>query len=111
MLIYRLEDEKHIGPYRSEKKNKYEYNRNFPGNCHETLWEVLYLYHYSDDDLDKFICGCTSEEQLIDWFTEECIYELMEYGFTIRVYDCPDDHIIVRTHQVFFRKEFAKIIQ
>lgn len=111
MLIYRIEDNSHTGPYRSKL---WDYSvhgsKEFPGNKNETLYEVLHNM-FTEEEYKQFLCGFENEEQMLNWFSEDNIYKLLEIGFDIRVYECPVENVVIRDHQVFFNRNTARIVQ
>lgn len=109
MIIYRVEDANHIGPY--------IYRRN---NAESDLGNVMGLYYDSDrhpapsDDIGMMVSaemrfGFNSLEQLDDWFNGA--YDAFAAsGFHIAVYDVPLLSVYSGTQQVMFRYDSARLI-
>ena len=113
-VIYRIENEKGIGPY---KANGYFRQDNFPAELKD--YPLPFLFSH-DDDCDashphpRFdsgihrhtkrgeFCGFESLDQLIKWFDGEALDILESKGFTIHI--CQAEITARGSSQVLFNK-------
>lgn len=104
MKVYRVEDENKEGPYINKMFSCRDWSENtdihWDKDTHPTRGVDMFLYKLHDRDdlnsyeLDDFICAFDSMEQLNEWFTEQEIEDLNEYGFNIVKYDIDDKYIL-----------------
>ena len=122
MLIYRVENENGIGPYWS-----YQFDWDHEGSDYPCAFE--------DEPLARFAKENGAEERLVGeffdslgmvyafssielyerWFNEEERIELSLEGFTLNVYEIPDqfenEFFVVGDTQMLFRKDKAQLVE
>lgn len=62
-------------------------------------------------DTDKgYVCGFSYESGLLDWFGNEVLDDLYEYGYVVRVYEVPMNYVRVGQYQLMFHCAAAKTL-
>lgn len=107
MRIYRIEDERHYGPYRycdTYEKTKLQIElchchndpKYYPTPCEDFTEE-----DYDKFDNDDYRCGFDSIASTADWFVG-FFYYLAKAEYKLAIYDIPDDLVLKGKRQVAF---------
>lgn len=57
------------------------------------------------------ICGCLKAYDLLEWVNHWSMQELIAAGFTISMYDVPEEHLMIGGIQVTFLPKYATLIK
>ena len=114
-MVYRIEDDKGIGVYRSEISPEWidSNDRTKP-----TPWEdeeLLKSTNIHVDDkyyvIEDYSFGFKSVSQMLKWFKKEQLKTLTELGFNINIYMVDDTKAHSSKHQAMFKKKHAQLVR
>lgn len=110
MFVYRCENEKMIGPYRTSSTvvadflDEHDHDKlNHPTPTNDNFQSLP----LSQDD---WRCGFTSIRQMSNWFSEYERKELRKLGFRFLMLEAGPD-VMIGGHQCVFKRGPAKIIE
>lgn len=115
MVVYRIEDDRGIGIYRSEISPALieSYGKNKP-----TPWEdkgLLESANIKADDMydviEDYSFGFSSKEQMKNWFGILTIQRFIALGFNVNVYMVDDTKSHSSKHQAMFNKQHAQFLK
>ena len=104
MLIYRIEDKDQSGPFAgNENVSDHHWDAFTHANAlplpSEDGFKRLNIYKSKD----TIVCGCSSVEQLKDWFPYEAIQILDDYDYCLATYEVLNrKHFEIGGHQTIF---------
>ena len=111
MIIYRIEDKNGEGPYHGDidsslwrkEKHCYETGRPIPSKDGVNGFDF-----YKTFNADKHLFGFSSMKQLKEWFCDEEIEKLYEFGYNIYEFEI-DSIDLELDHQIVFDKNKCKL--
>lgn len=115
MMIYRIEDDKGIGVYRSEISPNfvltYEIGKPTPWEDTELLKSANIRVDDRYDTISDYSFGFSSKEQMKSWFGVLCIKKLIDCGFNVNLYMVDDKKSHSSKHQAMFNKNNAQLVR
>lgn len=103
MLIYRYENKDGRGPFTFSRKTESEIRLYYA-----VYKKIRYDTHPGPDwekyteKAEDYFFGCSSLEQLEFWFDDYVQKHLIDAGFKIKVYGCPDEYCVEDKNQIGF---------
>ena len=110
MIVYRIEKENNIGPYRVSDNWT---NRNHASKSHPNMF-VDYFDLYADMvKLSDYYFGFDSLEKVYDWFDEFELKKLKDIGFFISVYNIDSNFVLEgeSKKQIMFKLKEADLLK